>query len=237
MPALSCKSTKADDCEGRPARIARVLVADDHDVVCAGIERMIAAQPDMEVCGATGNGMEAVAKARELRPDVAVLDMNMTGQNGLEATREIRQAVPECEVLLFTGLETDTLIREAFVRGAKSFILKSDAQVHLLSAIRSLIQHRPYFTSAVSEVIFARMLHREREQRQDKGAAPGRLAAVELEIVRCLALGDGNRELAGKLGVNLRTAEGRRAALMRKMNFESLADLVRYAVRNGIIEM
>lgn len=237
MPALPCKSTMADDGEAPPARSARILVADDHDVVCAGVERMIASQPDMEVCGATGSGTEAVEKARTLKPDVAVLDMNMLGRNGLEATREIRNAVPACEVLLFTGMETDDLIREAFMSGVKSFILKSDAQVHLLSAIRSLIQHRPYFTSKVSEVIFARLLHREREQNAARGAEPGRLAANELEIVRRLALGDGNRELARKLGVNLRTAEGRRAALMRKMNFESLADLVRYAVRNGIIEM
>ncbi len=237
MPALSCKSTMADDCEAPPARIARILVADDHDVVCAGIERMIAAQPDMEVCGATGNGTEAVEKARDPAAGRGRTGHEYDRAQRPEATREIRHAVPACEVLLFTGLETDTLIREAFMSGVKSFILKSDAQVHLLSAIRSLIQHRPYFTSAVSEVIFARMLHREREQKQDKGAEPGRFAADEIEIVRCLALGDGNRELARKLGVNLRTAEGRRAALMRKMNFESLADLVRYAVRNGIIEM
>lgn len=196
---------------------------------------MIASQPDMDVCGTAGGGTEALAMARKLLPDVTILDMNMAGLNGLECAREIRRELTGCEVLLFTGQETDEVMREAFASGAKSFILKTDARTHLLEAIRTLAQHKPYFTSKVSEVIFAQILRRDRGAQQ--GEAPGRLTAHELEIVRCLALGDGNRELALKLGVNLRTAEGQRAAVMKKMNFESLADLVRYAVRNGIIEV
>jgi DNA-binding NarL/FixJ family response regulator len=218
-------------------KAVRILVADDHDIVCAGLERMLAAQPDMIVCGTAGSGTEAVAKAGSLKPDVVILDMNMAGLNGLEGARAIRKELPECEVLLFTGVETDELMREAFASGAKSFILKSDARAHLLDAIRALGQHKPYFTNKVSEVIFARLLHRRREQASEAGAPLGRLSAHELEIVRRLAMGDGNREIAERLGVNLRTAEGHRAALMKKMNFESLADLVRYAVRNGIIAL
>lgn len=216
-------------------RRLRVLVADDHDVVCAGLERMIAAQPDMEVCGAANDGLEAVAMATISLPHVAVLDMNMAGFNGLECAREIRAKSPECEVLLFTGVETDELMREAFLSGAKSFILKTDARDYLLDAIRALGQHKPYFTNKVSEVVFARLLRRERHHPSEE--RPGRLTGSELEIVRQLALGDSNRELATKLGVNLRTAEGHRAAIMRKMNFDSLAALVRYAVRNGIIAL
>jgi two-component system response regulator NreC len=214
----------------------RILVADDHDIVCAGLGRMIAAQSDMEVCGMAGSGTEAVEKAKHLKPDVVILDINMSGLDGLETTREIRKVLPESEVLLFTGMETDELMRQAFVSGAKSFILKSDARTHLLDAIRALAQHKPYFTNKVSEVIFARMLRRGREQSPD-GMPAGRLSANERDLVRRLALGESNREIAEKLGVNLRTAEGHRAALMRKMSFESLADLVRYAVRNGIIEV
>jgi two-component system response regulator NreC len=212
----------------------RILVADDHDIVCAGLERMIAAQTDMLVCGVAKSGTEAVEKAKSLNPDVAILDMKMSGLNGLEATIEIRKERPECEVLLFTGVETDELMRQAFVSGAKSFILKSDAQTHLMDAIRALAQHKPYFTNKVSEVIFARLLRRGGSQEADAIGQVGRLSVHELEIVRRLALGDSNREVAQRMGVNLRTAEGHRATLMRKMNFESLADLVRYAVRNGI---
>jgi DNA-binding NarL/FixJ family response regulator len=214
-------------------RTARILIADDHDIVCAGLQRMIAAEPDMEVCAMAANGAEALEKARRLRPDIAILDMRMSGFNGLECAREIRKDMPDCEVLLFTGVETDNLMREAFASGAKSFILKSDTRVHILHAIRALAGHRPYFTSKVSEVIFAGLLHR----RRDADSFSGRLSGHELEIIRRLALGDNNRQLAEKLGVNLRTAEGHRAALMRKMSFDSLADLVRYAVRNSIIAL
>jgi DNA-binding NarL/FixJ family response regulator len=161
----------------------------------------------------------------------------MSGLNGLECAREIRAKLPDCEVLLFTGVENDELMREAFVSGAKSIILKSDAQPHLLDAILALGQHKPYFTNKVSEVIFARLLRRSRDVDPDGAVPLGRLTGHELEIVRRLALGDSNRDLATKLGVNLRTAEGHRATLMRKMNFESLADLVRYAVRNGIVAL
>jgi len=218
-------------------KTVRVLVVDDHDVVCAGLEKMINSQPDMEVCGLAGSGTEALEMARTLNPEVVVLDMNMTGMNGLDCARKMRTELPQCEVVLFTGLETDNLMRQAFASGAKSFILKTDAREHLLEAIRSLAQHKPYFTGKVSDVIFARLLRGSRGNAPEEDAQPGRLSEYELEIVRRLALGDGNRDLAQKLGVNLRTAEGHRAALMRKMNFESLADLVRYAVRNGIIEV
>jgi len=116
----------------RPAgKLLRILVADDHDIVCAGLQRMIAAQPGMEVCGMAANGTDAVEKAKRLKPDVAILDMNMGGLNGLECARELRKEPPECEVLLFTGVETDDLMRMAFVSGAKSFILKSDVRTHL----------------------------------------------------------------------------------------------------------
>lgn len=237
MPTLFSNDTMTSGATQPVIKWAKILVADDHDVVCAGLERMIAAQPDMEVCGTACSGTEALAKTLALKPEVVILDMNMSGLNGLECTREIRKEMPECEVLLFTGQETDELMREAFLSGAKSFILKSDAKAHLLDAIRSLAQHKPYFTNKVSEVIFARLLTRTRGQDLIGGVPPGRLTTHEMEIVKRLALGDSNRELAEKLGVNLRTAEGHRAAVMRKMNFESLADLVRYAVRNGIIEV
>jgi DNA-binding NarL/FixJ family response regulator len=215
---------------------ARILIADDHDVVCAGLQRMIAGEAGMEILGTASNGAQAVELAMALNPDVAILDVEMDGVDGVEATREIRKACPKCEVLLFTGMETDELMRQAFLSGAKSFILKSDARVHLLGAIRALAQHKPYFTSKVSAVIFSRLL--EKRPVEEAGTAgPGRLNEREMELLRRIALGDGNRDVALKLGVNLRTVEGHRSALMRKMGFESLADLVKYAVRNGIVEL
>lgn len=218
----------------RAEKTARILIADDHNVICAGLERMIAAQRDMEVCGVAASGTEAVEKAKNLEPDVAILDVNMSGLTGIECTRRLRRALPQCEVLLFTGMETDALMREAFASGAKSFILKSDAGTHLIEAIRMLAAHKPYFTNKVSEVIFEHLLRRDRGHEAETDMK-GRLTSHEFEIVRRLALGDSNRDLARMLGVTLRTAEGQRAAVMRKLKFDSLADLVRYAVRNGII--
>ena len=211
----------------------RVLIVDDHDVVCAGLERVVNAQPDMHACGTASSGELGIQAAIQLRPAVAVLDMNMTGISGLDATRAIRRDVPECEVILFTGIETDELMRQAFACGAKSFILKTDVQIHLFHAIRALAQHKPYFTSKVSDVVFARLLRPVRGHAEDTG----RLTSYELELVRRLALGDSNRDVAARLGVNLRTAEGQRAAVMKKMNFGSLPDLVRYAIRNSIVEV
>jgi DNA-binding NarL/FixJ family response regulator len=222
---------------GTLATTIRILLADDHDIVCAGLERLIDAEPDMAVCGTAYSGTEAVRMAGCLKPEIAILDMNMPGLNGLECARAIRQCTPECEVLLFTGLERDDLMREAFECGARSFILKSDAQTHLLEAIRTLARHKPYFTSKVSEVIFSRLTRPRREAAGEQGTPPGRLTTHEQDLVRRLALGESNRELAAGLGIKLRTAEGRRADVMRKMNFVSLADLVRYAVRNGIIKL
>jgi DNA-binding NarL/FixJ family response regulator len=225
LPTLHSPAVQA----GPPsAKTIRVLVADDHDIVCTGLERMISSQPDMEVCGVALSGLVAIEKAKSLEPNVAVLDVNMAGLDGMECTKVIRKALPRCEVLLFTGLETDELMRDAFTSGARNC---------LLDAIRALADHRPYFTNKVSEVIFSRMLRRTSVRDAESGETPsGRLNSHELEIVRLLALGESNHDLAQKLGVNLRTAEGQRAALMRKMKFDSLADLVRYAVRNKIVE-
>jgi DNA-binding NarL/FixJ family response regulator len=220
-----------------PPPPARVLIADDHDVICLGLERILGGQPEFEVCAIANSGSEALTKAIETRPDIAILDMKMDGLNGLECARLLRRELPDCEVLLFTGIETDELVRDAFISGAKSFILKSDVRAHLLDALRSLAQHKPYFTSKVSEIVFARLLRRRRGQQAEDGSGYGRLNAHDLEIVKSLAMGDSNRELAQRMGVNLRTAEGQRATVMRKMNFNSLADLVRYAVRNGIVEV
>jgi len=217
-------------------KTVRVMIADDHDVVCAGLERMLARESGIEVCGAASSGREAIEMAARLTPDVAILDIDMSEVNGIEATREIRAAAPDCEVVLFTGLETDELMRKAFVNGAKSFILKTDARNHLLEAVRALAQHKTYFTGKVSNVVFSRLL-----ERQGRHAAEtingGRLSAREFELLRRLSLGESNREVAQSMRLNLRTIEGHRSMLMRKMKFDSLADLVRYAVRNGIVTL
>jgi DNA-binding NarL/FixJ family response regulator len=212
----------------------RILIADDHDVIREGTRSVIEREEGWEVCGIAATGREAVAQAALLEPDIVIMDMTMPDLNGLDAALQIKRVLPRTEILIFTGHETDNLIREAFEAGVKSFICKSEAHRFLVEAIESLSRHKPFFTSKVSEILFSNILDRA----EGRGAAePGqRLSAREREIVQLLAEGKSNKEVAQALGISVRTAETHRASVLRKLNLDSVASLVRYAIRNGIIE-
>jgi len=213
----------------------RILIADDHDVMREGTRAVIDRQPGWEVCGIACTGREAVAQAIELQPDIVIMDMSMPELNGLDAAIQIRRRLPKTEILIFTAHETDELIREVFEAGAKSFIFKAQAHTYLVEAIQSLAQHKPYFTSKVSEILFADMLHRS--EPDSSASSPGqRLSRREREIVQLLSEGGSNKEVASSLGISVRTAETHRASILRKLGLESIASLVRYAIRNKIIE-
>ncbi|HEX4086689.1 MAG TPA: response regulator transcription factor [Chthoniobacteraceae bacterium] len=207
----------------------RVLIADDHEIVCTSVERIVAAQLDMEVCATASSGGDALAKARFYGPQVAILDLVMKGMSGLACARKIRRELPDCEIAIFTGMECDDTIREALASGAKGVILKTESLGHVPAAIRALAQHKCYFSARVSEMIFGNSV-------VEGAMIPRQLNELETEIVRRVALGETNRQLATNLGVNERAAESYRTGIMRKMNFRSVADLVRYAVRNAIVE-
>jgi DNA-binding NarL/FixJ family response regulator len=212
----------------------RVLVADDHEVVREGVRALIDLQADLEVCGLAATGREAVELARQTRPDVVVLDLTMPELDGLEAVRQIRKALPETEVLVFSAHSSEEIVEDVFEAGAKSYIEKSEASRDLLAAIRSLAAHKPFFTSEASEILFSKFLlpqsQRERERAEQK------LTARESEIVRLLAQSSSNKDIATALGISIRTVETHRATLMRKLRIHSVAGLVRYAIRRHIIE-
>jgi DNA-binding NarL/FixJ family response regulator len=213
----------------------RILVVDDHEVVRQGTRAVIERQPGWEVCGVAANGREAVEQACALKPHVVVMDMTMPELNGLEAARRIRRRFPKTEVLIFSAHQTEELIREVFEAGVKSFIFKSEAPRFLVDAIRALSEHKPFFTNKVSEVLFAEIL--DRSEPSPDGTRPGkRLTPRERQIVQLLAEGQSNKEVAVVLGISTRTAETHRAGVLRKLSLDSLASLVRYAVRNKIIE-
>jgi len=215
-------------------KTVRILIADDHEVMRTGVRALLESEPGWEVCGVAKTGREAVDQANRLRPDVVILDMNMPELNGLEAARLIKQLLPTTELLIFTARETEDLVREVFEAGAKSYIRKGDAASHLIDAVKMLAQHKPFFTTKVSEVLFAKFLDRSDTQPgEEKVAEP--LTPREQEIVRLLAEGKSNKEVADTLGLSVRTAETHRANLMRKLKFSSLAELVRYAVRKEIV--
>lgn len=211
----------------------RILVADDHEIVRQGVRKLVEERPEWEVCGEAADGRTAVALAEQLKPDVVIVDLGMPELGGLEATRKIKRSLPQTEVLIFTGQEDEQLIHDVFAAGARSYILKNDIGRHLIAAIDALSRHKHYFTNRTSEVIFARYLDGRSGPGTDKTEG---LTPREREIVQLLAEGKSNKEVASVLGISIKTAETHRATVMRKLNFESFADLVRYAIRRKIIE-
>jgi len=213
----------------------RILIADDHDVMREGTRAVIERQPGWEVCGIAATGREAVNQAVALEPDIVVMDMTMPELNGLDAAVQIKRRLPKTEILIFTGNASDQLIREVFEAGVKSFINKTETHKYLVDAIESLSRHKPFFTDNVSEILFSNLLNRTEGTRNT--VEPGqRLSGREREVVQLLAEGKSNKEVAEALGISVRTAETHRASILRKLNLDSVASLVRYAVRNKIIE-
>jgi two-component system, NarL family, response regulator NreC len=213
----------------------RILIADDHDVVRQGAQAVIERELGWEICGFATNGREAVARAVELKPDIVILDMTMPRLNGLDAAIQIKRQVPGTEILMFTAHESDDLIRQAFEAGIKSFVAKTEAHQLLVEAIGSLARHRPYFTAKVSDILFSSILNRT-ARRRDEAESGQRLTAREREVVQLIAEGKSNKEVADAFGISVRTVETHRAGILRKLNLDSVAGLVRYAIRNKIIE-
>jgi DNA-binding NarL/FixJ family response regulator len=206
----------------------RILLADDHNVVRKGLRGTLEEYGDWNVCGEASNGREAVRLALELKPDIVVLDLTMPELNGIEATRQIKKSLPQTEILIFTMHETEEMILKAFEAGARGFVLKSDDELELVEAIKVISQHKPFFTTAASEALLDNLL---RPSLRDSV-----LTDREREVVQLLAEGKANKEVAAALGISVKTAETHRATIMRKLEIDSIADLVRYAIRNGLID-
>ena len=212
----------------------RILVADDHEVMRTGVSALIEQEPGWQVCGTATNGQEAIEAAKKLKPDVVILDMTMPELDGLEALRGIKHTLPNTEVVIFSAHHSEEVIEELFDAGAKSYIQKSDASRHLIAAIKSLAEHKPFFTSEISQILFAKFLSGSAGQKQT--GREHTVTSRERDVVRLLADGNSNKEVAHSLGISIRTVETHRATLMRKLGLESLAALVRYAIRNNIVE-
>ena len=210
----------------------RILVADDHHVVRTGLRTLLETESGWEVCAEAANGREAVEKAKELKPDVAVLDISMPLLNGVEATRQIRKLSPKTEVLILTMHDSESLIQEVLGAGARGYILKDDADRSLIAAVKSLERHKPYLSTRVSEVFSKTVLSPNSDSPLDRR----RLTPREREILQLLAEGKSNKEIGNILGISVKTAETHRANIMLKLDFHSITELVRYAVRNKIIE-
>jgi len=210
----------------------RILIADDHDVVRKGVRAVLEGEPTWVVCGEASTGREAVAKALELRPDIVILDISMPELNGLEATRQIRRAVP-AKILILTVHESDQLVSDLLDAGAHGYVLKADAGRTLIQAIRALLGKQEFLTDRVHPVA-ARSVRPRRAAAARRG--PARLSPREREVLQLLAEGKSNKEIGVALGTTTKTAETHRAHILAKLNLHSMSELVRYAIRNRVIE-
>ncbi len=215
----------------------RILVADDHEIVRKGLRALLEGHSGWEVVDEAVDGREAVEKARRLEPDLVILDVSMPNLNGLEACRQIRKEVPATEVLILTIHDSEQLVREVLEAGARGYVLKSDAGRELVTAVEAVRKHKPYFTHKVSELVLEGYL-RSGLSITDVGKSPKlvRLSSREREIVQLLAEGKSNKEVASALHISVKTAETHRTNVMRKLDLHSISELVRYAIRNKIVE-
>jgi len=209
--------------------VTRILIADDHAVVRSRLRTILEAHPNCEVVAEASDGKEAISKAIDAEPDVAVIDYSLPIVNGIEVTRQIRARLPKTEVLIFTMHDNQTLIEDVLKAGARGYLLKSEANANLIGAIEALAAHKPFFTANVSEALL-----RSNVKGSKRAVSP--LTDRERTIVQLIAEGHSNKEIAQLLGIRRKTVETHRAAVMRKLNLSSLAALVRYAIRNKIAE-
>jgi DNA-binding NarL/FixJ family response regulator len=207
----------------------RILIADDHDVVRRGVRTLLETRPNLQIVAEAASGRIALEEARTTRPDIAVIDYSLPELNGLDLTAALKREFPRIEVLLYTMHDREELVLEVLRAGARGYVLKSDTEKHLLAAIDALSIHRPYFSGVISETLLERFL-------DSSPSAQATLTHREREVVQLIAEGKINKEIGHLLNISVKTVETHRAASMHKLKLRTTAELVRYAVRNNIIE-
>jgi DNA-binding NarL/FixJ family response regulator len=223
----------------------RILIADDHEVARHGIRALLEAHAGWEICAEAQDGREAVELAASLNPHLVLMDIGMPNLNGLEAARQILASSPDTPILILTMHDSDHVVREVLRAGARGFLLKSDAGRDLLAAVEALQMNRTFFTTKVSQMVLEGYLDRETpengaeaaENKNKEEDSAAILTGREREVIQLLAEGKTSKEVAVALHLSVKTAETHRTNLMRKLNLHSVADLTRYAVRNGIVQV
>jgi DNA-binding NarL/FixJ family response regulator len=211
----------------------RIVVVDDHAVVRRGVRALIESRAGWEVVAEAATGREALDAVKRLHPEIVVMDLILPELNGLEATRQIVRESPHTEVLVLTMHHSEELARQVLKAGARGYVLKSDADQNLITAIDALRQHKPFLTSGVTEFMLDGFL---RNASKPEEASKEVITPREREIIQLLAEGHSNKEAATRLGISVKTIEAHRANIMRKLRLRSVSDLVRYAIRNKIAQ-
>ena len=209
----------------------RVLIADDHAVVRAGLRMLLEAEADIEVVGEAGNGRQAIFATIETKPDVVLMDVVMPEKSGIEAIPGVLEVAPEAKVLVLSMQDDPSYVREAFAAGASGYVLKEAADAEVVAAVREVARGNPYVHPALG----ARLVAAEAEARQRAEEDP--LSDREREVLRLLALGHTNQEIAKMLFISVRTAETHRAHIMQKLRLSTRAELVRYALERGLLDV
>jgi DNA-binding NarL/FixJ family response regulator len=213
----------------------RILIADDHDLIRRGLKSLLEMHSGWKVCGEASKGPEAVEKTEQLKPDVVIIDVCMPELNGVEATRQIRKASPRTEVLVLSVHHSEHLIREILEAGARAYVVKTDCDVDLIRAVEALGDHKPFFNTYATEMLLGGYVQ-DKTPEVPQPFTGERLTPREREIVQLLAEGRTSKEIATLLKISSKTAETHRANIMRKLQFHSVGEVVRYAVRNQIID-
>jgi DNA-binding NarL/FixJ family response regulator len=210
----------------------RLLLADDHHVIRAGLRCLLETQPGWVVVAEASDGREAVEKAAETHPDVALLDIGMPALNGVEAAQQIAQRIPRTKIVMLTVHDSDVMIHKVLAVGVRGYLFKTDVARDLFDAIKAVHDDGTFFTPKVGEILLTSF------QNNGRGTHLGasRLTPRQREVVQLLAEGRTTKEVAALLNISLKTAEAHRFNLMHRLNCHSVADVVRYALRNRTIE-
>jgi two-component system response regulator NreC len=209
--------------------LIRILLADDHALVRQGLGMILGAQPDMEIVGQAGNGNEAVALAEKLKPDVIVMDVAMPELNGIEATRRLAASLPRTRVLALSMHKDSVYVREILRAGARGYLLKDSGDADLIAAVRAIAKGEGYISPSVSDAVLS-------DYRKHVTDPLDLLTSREREVLQHIAEGQTNKEIATSLTLSVYTVEAHRGRIMEKLNLHSTGELVRFALRNGLID-
>ncbi|HLI06547.1 MAG TPA: response regulator transcription factor [Ktedonobacteraceae bacterium] len=211
-----------------------ILLADDHTILRAGLKMMLNAQPDMEVIGEAHDGRQAILEAQRLLPDIVLMDITMPDMNGIEATKQIKKLQPEIKVLMLTMHENDEYVFQALRAGASGYMLKEAADTDLISALRVIQSGQFYLSPAAQSVMVGDYLQRVRSGEEKDSYSS--LTEREREILKLVAEGYTNNQIAERLIISPKTVDTHRTHIMDKLNLHSRAELVKYAIRRGLLE-
>jgi two-component system response regulator NreC len=211
----------------------RVLLADDHNLIRAGLRRVVESQPEFMVAGEAEDGRQAVAMAESLKPDVVVMDIGMPLLNGIEAARQIRAGRPDAQIVMLSMHSDEGYVLRALKAGAKAYLLKDSAEADLARAIHAAAEGKSFFSPAVGKVLLEDYMRKL--QRTGKEDSYELLTPREREILQLVAEGKSSKEVANLLDLSVYTVETHRARVMQKLNLHSVPELILYAVRKGII--